>query len=119
MEAGGLPLRARLYIPESCAVEQRNAINTRRLAHWSRAVPRPGQPARRMILIAEVKGIVPARIIDTENAPTTIFMGRGGQSAVRSHSQAIDRPGAGMSTWWWHPSEEAMPQLPSLHDGGG
>lgn len=58
---GGDPLRARLYIPEPFAVEQRDAINARRQAHWSHALARPGQPAQRMILIAEVKKIVPAR----------------------------------------------------------
>jgi hypothetical protein len=59
--ARGHPLRARLYIPEAFSVEQREALNARRLAHWSRVLPRPGQPVERLILIGEIKDIVPAR----------------------------------------------------------
>ncbi len=57
----GSPLRTRLYIPEAFSAEQREALNARRLAHWSRVLPRPGQPPQRLILIGEVKEIVPAR----------------------------------------------------------
>ena len=59
--ARGDPLRTRLYIPEAFSVEQRDVLNARRLAHWSRALPRPGQPTQRLVLIGEVKEIVPAR----------------------------------------------------------
>lgn len=59
--ARGDPLRARLYIPEAFSVDQRDVLNARRLAHWSRAQPRPGQPTQRLVLIGEVKEIVPAR----------------------------------------------------------
>lgn len=60
--ARGDQLRTRLYIPEAFSVEQRDALDARRVAHWSRALPRPGQPIQRLILIGEVKEIVPARI---------------------------------------------------------
>lgn len=59
--ARGHSLRARLYIPEAFAVEQRDAINARRVAQWSQAIAAPGKPQHLMLLIAEVKEIVPAR----------------------------------------------------------
>lgn len=59
--ARGDALRARLYVPETFSIEQRNAINARRLAQWQTAVPAPGKPQRLMLLICEVKEIVPAR----------------------------------------------------------
>jgi hypothetical protein len=59
--ARGGALRARLYIPEVFSVEQRNAINARRLAQWAHAVATPGKPQQLMLMISEVKEIVPAR----------------------------------------------------------
>ena len=59
--ARGDSLRSRLYIPEVFSVDQRDAINARRMAQWSRAVAAPGKPQHLMLLIAEVKEIVPAR----------------------------------------------------------
>jgi hypothetical protein len=59
--ARGDSLRARLYIPEVFSVEQRDAINARRIAQWSQAIAAPGRPQHLMLLIAEVKEIVPAR----------------------------------------------------------
>jgi len=59
--ARGDALRARLYVPETFSIEQRDAINARRLAQWQTAVPAPGKPQRLMLLICEVKEIVPAR----------------------------------------------------------
>ncbi len=59
--ARGDSLRARLYIPEAFTVEQRDAINARRVAQWSQAIAAPGKPQQLMLLIAEVKEIVPAR----------------------------------------------------------
>ncbi len=59
--AHGDPLRSRLYIPEVFSVEQLDAINARRMALWSHAVAAPGKPVHLMLLIAEVKEIVPAR----------------------------------------------------------
>lgn len=59
--ARGEALRSRLYIPEPFSVEQRDAINARRIAQWSHAVAAPGKPQHLMLLIAEVKEIVPAR----------------------------------------------------------
>jgi hypothetical protein len=59
--ARGDPLRMRLYIPEAFTVEQRDVLKARRLAHWSRTLPRLGQATERLVLIGEVKEIVPAR----------------------------------------------------------
>lgn len=59
--ARGDSLRSRLYIPEVFSVEQRDAINARRMAQWSQAIAIPGKPQHLMLLIAEVKEIVPAR----------------------------------------------------------
>jgi Protein of unknown function (DUF1173) len=59
--ARGDSLRSRLYVPEPFAVEQRDAINARRLAQWRHAVASPGKPQHLMLLIGEVKEIVPAR----------------------------------------------------------
>jgi hypothetical protein len=59
--ARGHPLRSRLYIPEVFAVEQRDAINARRMTQWSPAIASPGKPQHLMLLIAEAKEIVPAR----------------------------------------------------------
>jgi Protein of unknown function (DUF1173) len=59
--ARGDSLRSRLYIPEVFTVDQRDAIHTRRLAQWSPAIAARGKPQRLMLLLAEVKEIVPAR----------------------------------------------------------
>ncbi len=59
--ARGESLRSRLYIPEAFTVEQRDAINARRVAQWSPAMAVAGKPKHLMLLIAEVKEIVPAR----------------------------------------------------------
>ncbi len=54
-------LQSRLYIPELFSVDQRDAINARRTAQWAQAIAAPGKPQHLMLLIAEVKEIVPAR----------------------------------------------------------
>ena len=59
--ARGGALHARLYIPEMFSVDQRDAITARRFAQWAHAVASPGKPQHLMLLIAEVKEIVPAR----------------------------------------------------------
>lgn len=59
--ARGDALRARLYVPEPFSIEERDAINARRLAQWQTAVPTPGKMQHLMLLIGEVKEIVPAR----------------------------------------------------------
>ena len=59
--ARGDSLRTRLYIPEAFSVDQRDAINARRVAQWSQRIATPGKPQHLMLLIAEVKEIVPAR----------------------------------------------------------
>ena len=59
--ARGDSLRSRLYIPEVFSVENRDAISARRMAQWSQVVAVPGTPQHLMLLIAEVKEIVPAR----------------------------------------------------------
>lgn len=57
----GQPLRTRLYIPEVFSVEQRDAINARRLSQWAGAVSTPGKVQQLMLMICEVKEIAPAR----------------------------------------------------------
>lgn len=61
MRVCGTGLHARLYVPEPFAVEARDAIKARRLAHWQPAMAAPGKPQNLMVLIGEVKEIVPAR----------------------------------------------------------
>ena len=61
MIACGQALQTRLYIPELFSVEQRDAINARRLARWTHAAASPDRPQQLMLLIAEVKEIMPAR----------------------------------------------------------
>lgn len=57
----GDALSNRLYVPEPFTVEEREAINARRLAQWQAALPTLGKPQQLMLLIGEVKEIVPAR----------------------------------------------------------
>jgi hypothetical protein len=59
--ARGDALRARLYVPEPFSIDQRDAINARRLTQWQHVVAAPGKPQHLMLLIGEVKEIVPAR----------------------------------------------------------
>jgi len=59
--ARGGSLQSRFYIPELFSVEQRDAINARRTAQWAQFIAAPGKPQHLMLLIAEVKEIVPAR----------------------------------------------------------
>ena len=54
-------LRSRLYIPEVFSVDQREAINDRLMTHWSQSIASPGMQQHLVLLIAEVKEIVPAR----------------------------------------------------------
>jgi hypothetical protein len=59
--ARGSALCERLYVPEVFSVEERDAIHARRLAQWQLALAAPGKPQQLMLLVGEVKGIVPAR----------------------------------------------------------
>lgn len=59
--ARGDALRARLYVPEPFSIDERDAINARRLAQWQHAMAAPGKQQHLMLLIGEVKEIVPAR----------------------------------------------------------
>jgi hypothetical protein len=59
--ARGQSLRSRLYVPEVFSVDERDMINVRRMAQWAQAMTAPGKPQQLMLLIAEVKEIVPAR----------------------------------------------------------
>ncbi len=59
--ARGDALRDRLYVPEAFSIEERDAINVRRLAQWQTAASAPGKAQHLMLLICEVKEIVPAR----------------------------------------------------------
>ncbi|MCP5272060.1 MAG: DUF1173 domain-containing protein [Burkholderiaceae bacterium] len=61
MLARGEALRARLYVPEPFSIAEREAINARRLAQWQHAAGGPGKAQHLMLLIGEVKEIVPAR----------------------------------------------------------
>ena len=54
-------LRDRLYVPEPFSIAEREAINARRLAQWQQAVAVLGKAQHLMLLIGEVKEIVPAR----------------------------------------------------------
>ncbi|KQY88260.1 hypothetical protein ASD35_11745 [Pelomonas sp. Root1444] len=59
--AGGYPLSARLYVPEVFALDQLEPINARRRASWTPARQQPSRAQNLMLIIAEVKGIVPGR----------------------------------------------------------
>lgn len=59
--ARGDALRARLYVPEPFSIDERDAINARRLVQWQHALAARGKPQHLMLLIGEVKEIVPAR----------------------------------------------------------
>ena len=59
--ARGDSLRSRLYMPETFFLDQRDAINARRSAQWLQALSAPGKPQCLLLLIGEVKEIVPAR----------------------------------------------------------
>lgn len=59
--ARGTALQSRLYIPEVFTVEHRDEINARRLAQLMHAAGKPKGPRPLMLLIGEVKEIVPAR----------------------------------------------------------
>lgn len=59
--ARGSALGARLYVPEPFSIDQRDAINARRLAQWQHAMAVPGKPQHLMLLVGEVKEIVSAR----------------------------------------------------------
>lgn len=59
--ARGSALQNRLYVPEVFSVEHRDPINARRLAEWTSALAHPGKPSQLMLLIGEVKEIVPSR----------------------------------------------------------
>lgn len=57
----GYSLRSRMYIPETFILDQRDNIFARRTARWLQAVSAPNKPRNLMLLIGEVKEIVPAR----------------------------------------------------------
>jgi len=59
--ARGTALQSRLYIPEVFTVEHRDEINARRVAQLMHAAGKPKGPRPLMLLIGEVKEIVPAR----------------------------------------------------------
>ncbi|HMN94006.1 MAG TPA: DUF1173 domain-containing protein [Hydrogenophaga sp.] len=61
MFARGDSLRSRLYIPETFFLDQCDEITARRSAQWLHALSVPGRPQHLMLLIGEVKEIVPAR----------------------------------------------------------
>lgn len=57
----GGSLGARLYVPEPFQVDQREAINARRVARWRSAAQVRGRPQPLQLLIGEVKELAPAR----------------------------------------------------------
>ena len=59
--ARGDALRTRLYVPEPFSIDERDAINARRVVRWQHAVAAPGRRQHLMLLIGEVKEILPAR----------------------------------------------------------
>ena len=59
--ARGSALQSRLYIPEVFTIEHRDEINARRASHLMHAAGKPKGPRPLMLLIGEVKEIVPAR----------------------------------------------------------
>ena len=59
--ARGSALQSRLYIPEVFTVEHRDEISARRVAQLMHAAGKPKGPRPLMLLIGEVKEIVPAR----------------------------------------------------------
>jgi len=54
-------LRGRLFVPESFYVDDRDAINARRMTCWQRVAVVPGKPQQLLLLVGEVKEIAPAR----------------------------------------------------------
>lgn len=59
--ASGNSLRARLYVPEPFSVDHRDAIGARRMSRWRRVLTAPGERQQLMLLVGEVKEIIPAR----------------------------------------------------------
>lgn len=59
--ARGRSLQDQLYIPETFSVEQRDEINARRIARWCQAAGEGQRSRPLLLLIGEVKEIVPAR----------------------------------------------------------
>lgn len=58
---GGQPLADRLYLPEVFSVAQREVLAQRRRQQWASALPRDGQPQPLLLMLAELKELVPAR----------------------------------------------------------
>ena len=59
--AKGDPLSSRLYVPEPFSIDERDAINARRLRQWQLTIGTPGKTQQLALLIGEIKAIVPAR----------------------------------------------------------
>lgn len=59
--AKGEALRARLYVPEVFSVDDRDARVARRSTQWRNAVAISGKPQNLMLLIGEIKEILPGR----------------------------------------------------------
>jgi len=56
----GLPLLTRLYVPEPFVLDEVDAISRRRRESWSTALPQPGHAQQLMLMVAEVKGLMPS-----------------------------------------------------------
>lgn len=59
--ARGATLRERLYVPEMFSVARRDALQRRRLDQWAPLLNDPNTGQRLMLLVAEVKEVLPTR----------------------------------------------------------
>lgn len=57
----GVPLATRLYVPEPFSVDEREALNARRMRRWQQTIGQPGKAQPLGLLIGEIKEIAPAR----------------------------------------------------------
>jgi Protein of unknown function (DUF1173) len=61
VRAKGDSLGSRLYVPEPFSIDEREAINARRLRQWQLSMALHGKTQQLALLIGEIKEIVPAR----------------------------------------------------------
>ena len=96
------PLQDQLYVPEPFTVERRDEINARRLARWSCAVGDGPRTRSLLLLVGEVKEIVPARFgykAVIKHLPDQVFMLD--ESIFRRMSRRFEP-----ELSWWGASEE-------------
>lgn len=96
------PLQDQLYVPEPFTVERRDEINARRLARWSCAVGDRPRTRSLLLLVGEVKEIVPARFgykAVIKHLPDQVFMLD--ESIFRRMSRRFEP-----ELSWWGASED-------------